>query len=175
MILRPTLVARLKPYREVIGAGVVAALGLWVAAQGGVILVPLGLVIAALGATLALNAWRRARFAQGTSAPGIVELDEGQIGYLAPDLGGYLSLNELVEIRLLTIRGKRMWRLKQSDGQAMLIPVDAAGAERLFDAFVNLAGMDSAALIAALGAPPAENLSEARVVWRRPPAVTKAS
>jgi hypothetical protein len=49
------------------------------------------------------------------------------------------SLDELVEIRLLAMRGRRMWRLKQTDGQALLIPVDAEGAEKLFDVFAGAA------------------------------------
>jgi len=157
----------LKRHRETIGAMAIALLGLWVAAQGGLILIPLGLLIAALGAALAVTAWRRARFTQGVHAPGMVELDEGQVGYLSPEMGGYLSLNDLTEIRLMTVRGTRMWRLKQADGQALLIPVDAAGADRLFDAFANLPGLDTAALVAALDSPPPENLAEARVIWRR--------
>ena len=175
MIVNPKLRAQLIRHREAIGAGAVTLLGLWVAAQGGLILIPLGLVIAALGGALALNAWRRTRFAQAIAAPGMVELDEGQVGYLAPDMGGFLSLNDLTEIRLMTVRGTRMWRLKQSDGQALLIPVDAAGAERLFDAFANLPGLDTAALVAALDSPPPESLSEARVIWRRMAAVTQRS
>jgi hypothetical protein len=167
MILRPALTLWLHRHREELGAGAVALLGLWVAAQGGLILIPLGLLIAALGGALALNAWRRGRFAQGVRAPGVVELDEGQVGYLSPDMGGYLSLQDLVEIRLLAVRGARMWRLKQRDGQAILIPVEAEGAERLFDAFANLPGLDATALLAALQAPVVENLAEAKVVWRR--------
>ena len=77
MILRPALTIWLHRHREELGAGAVALLGLWVAAQGGLILIPLGLLIAALGGALALNAWRRGRFAQGVRAPGVVELDEG--------------------------------------------------------------------------------------------------
>ncbi|MEI2687828.1 MAG: hypothetical protein V9G14_17530 [Cypionkella sp.] len=87
-------------------------------------------------------AWRRIRFAQDIDAPGVVEVDEAQIGYLGPEAGGFVSIVELVELRLLTLRGRRLWRLKQADGQALLIPVDAAGAERLFDAFATLPGMD---------------------------------
>ena len=125
-----------------------------------------------IGAVLTVTALRRARFAQTIAAPGIVELDEGQVGYLAPELGGFLSLAELVEIRLLTLRGKRVWRLKQADGQALLIPVDAAGAERLFDAFAGLPGMDTQALVAALH-PSAQHdpnpalAAETRVIWRK--------
>ena len=71
------------------------------------------------------------------------------------------------------MRGRRLWRLKQSDGQALLIPVDAKGAERLFDAFANLPGMDSAALVAALepdALPSGMALTlaaQTRVIWRR--------
>ncbi len=170
--LRPEVAAHFYRYREAIAASVIVAAGLWLMALGGYILLPLGVVIGGIGAVLTVTALRRARFSQTVSAPGIVELDEAQVGYLAPELGGFLSLDELVEIRLLILRGKRMWRLKQSDGQALLIPVDAAGADRLFDAFANLPGMDTAALVAALQTQSASqgNLSlaaETRVIWRK--------
>ncbi len=150
-MIRPELQAVLWRWREVIGAGVVAALGLWIAAQGGYLLVPLGLLIAALGAGLAVQGWRRLRFATGGDAPGVVAVDEGQISYMGPQLGGFVSVPELVEVRLVTLRGRRLWRLRQADGQALLIPVEAAGAEGLFDVFASLPGMDMAALLAALG------------------------
>lgn len=161
--------------REVIWALLVVAAGVWLIGLGGYVLVPLGLIVAAIGATLALTAWRRMRFQQATGAPGLVELDEAQVAYMGPEIGGFLSLEELVELRILSLRGRRMWRLKQSDGQALLIPVDAQGSERLFDAFASLPGMDSGALVAALergSAMPSGpgNISlaaETRVIWRR--------
>ncbi|EKD59716.1 MAG: hypothetical protein ACD_54C01179G0003, partial [uncultured bacterium] len=66
-------------------------------------------------------------------------------------------------------------RLKQRDGQAILIPVDATGAERLFDAFASLPGMKTSDLVAALQPadatgqtlPQAANLPEMRLIWRR--------
>ena len=103
----------------------------------------------------------------------MVEVDEGQIAYFGPQVGGAVGLPDLVEIRLITMRGRRLWRLKQSDGQAMLIPVEAAGAERLFDAFAALPGMDTAVLVAALnpvGASDGRALAvdaEMRLVWQR--------
>ena len=65
-----------------------------------------------------------------------------------------------------------MWRLKQTDGQALLIPVDAEGAEKLFDVFASLPGMDTAELVLALhpSAPQQANLTlaaETRVIWRK--------
>jgi hypothetical protein len=69
---------------------------------------------------------------------------------MGPTLGGFVSVPELVELRLVALRGRRLWRLKQADGQALLVPVDAAGAEALFDVFAALPGMDMPALLAVL-------------------------
>ena len=161
--------------REVLAAGGALALSLWVAAQGGYLLVPLGLGLAALALGFGLLALRRMRFSQGLAAPGMVEVDEAQISYMGPATGGFVSLSELVELRLLTLRGRRLWRLKQADGQALLVPVDAAGSEALFDAFGNLPGMDTQALVQALdpvarsggGAVVSADQPDIRVIWRR--------
>ena len=174
-LIRPEVTDLIWRAREVIWGGLVVACGLWLVGLGGWVLIPVGLAVAGIGLVLATMAFRRMRFTQGVSAPGLVELDEAQVGYLGPETGGFLSLNEAVELRILTLRGRRVWRLKQADGQALLIPVDAKGAERLFDAFVNLPGMEPAALIDALQPPssvPAGQLpsiaaAEMRLVWRR--------
>ena len=172
-LIRPEITELIWRAREVIWAGLVVALGLWLIVLGGYLLVPVGLIIGGVGMVLAVTAFRRMRFVQEVTAPGVVELDEAQVGYLGPELGGFLSLHELVELRLLVLRGRRLWRLKQADGQALLIPVDAKGAERLYDAFAGLPGMDTAALVAALGPsalPAATALTlaaETRVIWRR--------
>lgn len=172
-LIRPEVTDLIWRLREVIWAGLVVALGLWLAWLGGLILIPLGLAVAAIGMVLATTAFRRMRFVQAIDAPGVVELDEAQIGYLGPELGGFLSLQELVELRMLTLRGRRLWRLKQADGQALLIPVDAQGAERLYDAFAGLPGMDTSALLAALepsSLPSGAAMTlaaETRVIWRR--------
>lgn len=158
--------------REVIaGAGGLLA-GLWIAAQGGYLLVPVGLLLAAGGVALGLLGLRRMRFAGGGDAPGIVTVDEGQVAYMGPQVGGFISLVDLVEIRLMRLRGRRMWRLKQSDGQALLVPLDAAGAEALFDAFSSLPGLSSGSLVAALdperqGPGLVTDVVENRVVWQR--------
>jgi hypothetical protein len=105
----------------------------------------------------------------------VVEVDEGQVGYFGPGIGGFVGLPDLVELRLVSVQGGRFWRLKQADGQALLIPVDAAGAERLFDAFASLPGMDTQALVTALVPVPGERssrgavvaISDSVVIWRR--------
>lgn len=175
-MIRPDLLALLQRSSEVIWATLPLGFGLWLIFLGGYLLTPIGTVIAAVGVAWVILALRRMRFAQAVDAPGVVEVDEGQIGYLGPQMGGYVSLPELAEIRLITLRGRRMWRLKQRDGQAILIPVDATGAERLFDAFASLPGMKTSDLVAALQPaestgqtlPKTTNLPEMRLIWRRP-------
>ena len=90
-------------------AGLLALGGLWVASRGGYLLLPVGGAVVALAAVLGIAAFRRLRFAQEVNAPGWVEVDEGQVGYLGPAFGGYVALPDLVEIRLLSMRGRRLW------------------------------------------------------------------
>lgn len=165
---------RLWLLREVLAGAGVLAFGLWVAAQGGYLLVPVGGLIGVGGVALAVLGLRRLRFATGGEAPGVVQVDEAQVSYMGPQVGGFVSLSDLAEIRLVTMRGRRMWRLKQTDGQALLVPLDASGAEALFDAFSALPGLSSADLVAALGRETAQgpgvvaaDLAENRLVWQR--------
>ena len=129
-MIRPELRVRLHRWREVIAAGMALAFGLWVAAQGGLVLTPLGLALAALALGWGVVALRRLRFQLAVGAPGIVEVDEGQVGYFGPSFGGFVSLSDLAELRLTEFHGKRQWRLRTLDGQVLSVPIDAAGAER---------------------------------------------
>ncbi|AVI58278.1 hypothetical protein A6J80_04770 [Paracoccus yeei] len=149
-MIRPEL----RPYRETVAALVATGLGLWVFSRGGWVFWPLGALIAVASALWALDAWRRLRFRSRATAPGVVELDEGAIRYLSPDrlLGGEIALRDLSEIRLLRLNGRAHWRLKSLDGQALLVPVDARGADGLASAFAALPGVDMGRISAALKA-----------------------
>lgn len=151
-MIRPELAARLRPWAETLSALALVLFGIWVAALGGWVFRPMGGLIAVIAAIWALDARRRMRFRSKATAPGVVELDEGAIRYLSPDrvLGGEIALRDLSEIRLLRLSGQRQWRLKSLDGQALLIPVDAPGAERLASAFASLPGLDMGRIAAAL-------------------------
>ncbi|ULB08526.1 hypothetical protein ORIO_01040 [Cereibacter azotoformans] len=179
--LRPEVQALLLRWREPAAAAGGMALALWLGSFGGWFFVPLGALIFAASVAWGIIALRRMRFRQAAGAPGLVELDEGQIGYLGPEWGGFVALDDLEELRLVTIRGERHWRLAQSDGQVLAIPVGAEGAERLFDAFATLPGFEMRVLLAALDTPPSAaptgpnviSLSSqaptmGRVIWRRP-------
>lgn len=173
-LIRPELLAALHRNAELLVALALAAFGGWTAAQGGYLLTPVGLALLALGLGWALTTWRRLRFLQSGEAPGVVRVTEAQIAYYGPRVGGFVGLPELVEIRLLTLRGRRIWKLRQADGQLLHIPVESDGADALFDAFATLPGIDMAALVAALGsdAPASDSrviaLAEVdRLIWAR--------
>lgn len=164
-MIRPEIRAMLLRWREVIAAALAGAAGLWLLSRGGYLLVPAGAAVTALAAGWAMIALRRIRFLRGVGAPGMVEVDEGQIGYLGPTFGGFVALADLAELRLVEIHGARAWRLRTHDGQILLIPVDAAGAERLYDAFAALPGIDMARVTAAL-----DRGQPTLPLWRRPAA-----
>lgn len=161
--LRPEASAFLVRWREVAIASGVGLSGLWLIQLGGYLLAPLGGLVMMFALGWGLLALRRVRFQRPVSAPGVVEVDEGQVGYLGPTFGGYVSLRELTEIRMIRLYGEKHWRLKQADGQVLLVPVAAAGAGALFDAFAALPGIDTAALSAAPAA-----ASDTLTVWRHP-------
>lgn len=91
----------------------VACLGLWMASGGGLVLLPLGLFLTAMALAWGWNAYGRVRFIQQATAPGMVELDEAELTYFSPSngagLGGGMDLADVQEIRLVTIRGRRLW------------------------------------------------------------------
>ncbi len=149
--VRPEIAEGLTRWREMIAAGAMVALGLWFALQLGYVLPALGLILIAVGLGWGAIALRRLRFHQTGDAPGIVRVTEAQVAYMGPRIGGFVGLPDLAEIRLLSYRGRRVWKLRATSGEALHIPVEADGADALFDAFAGLPGMDTAALVAALG------------------------
>lgn len=166
-LLRPEALARLARWRELAGAVAVLAFGLWLLARGGYVLVPLGAAFIAVGAGWAVIVLRRMRFAHPATLPGWIEIDEGQLGYYGPGIGGFVALRDITEIRLIVLRGAPHWRLKQLDGQALLIPLAATGAEQLYDAFASLPGIDMARLSAAAAAR-ASAQPTVQTLWQRP-------
>ena len=127
-----------------------ALLGLWIASLGGWILIPLGLIFAAACAGWALLALRRARFAPSADATGLIEITEGRLRYLHALHGGEISLADLAELRLITLRGRNIWQLSDRFGAKLLVPVDAAGGDQLFDALGAISGLSSQSLVLSL-------------------------
>lgn len=162
-LLRPDAATTLRQWAEPAAAVVGLGAGLWLIRLGGYFLVPLGGLVMVLAGAWLIQSLRRLRFFAPDEVPGVVELVEGRLGYLGPTFGGYVALPELTEVRLVTLYGKKHWRLKQADGQALLVPHGASGAEVLFDAFATLPDADMHAFSQAVSRPGA-NIT----VWRRP-------
>ncbi len=161
--LRPEALALLIRWRELIVAGAIALAGVWLATWGGWFLAAMGGLVAAMGGALAVIGWRRLRFAQAVTDPGIVQVVEGQLTYMGPFSGGFVGLTDLAELALIRQGPARFWRLTPLQGTPLMVPVAALGAEALFDAFAGLPGLDSHALVAVL----APGASGNRVLWRR--------
>ncbi|MGB8624021.1 MAG: hypothetical protein WCD16_14500 [Paracoccaceae bacterium] len=163
--VRPELKRAILRWREVLFGGVILLAGGWIYSLGGLFFHALGLCAAALGLAVGYVAWRRLRFLRGGEAPGVVEVTEGQITYLAAADGGFAALSEVTEITLaFNAAGRPCWRIRQEGGPPLSIPAAASGAEALFDAFVALPGAEPARILAALDRTPA---SGAVTVWRR--------
>lgn len=163
-MIRPEVRAFLRRWQEVlIGAGVVLA-GLWVLDLGGWFFGAVGLLVIALGVGLGVTGFRRLRFRREVRGAGIVDVLEGQIAYLAPGpgQGGFAALPEISALHIVLSDEGRFWKISQPGVAPLLIPVDALGAERLYDAFASLPGLHAGALVAALESDAADVL-----IWRR--------
>lgn len=166
-MIRPEVAALVRRHSEMIVFLSFVAGGLWLATRGGWFLALLGLGVSGAGGILALGAWRRLRFRRAVSAQGVVEIVEGAVRfYGAETLGAEIALRDLVELRLLRVGESAAWRLRSEGGEALLIPVDAAGAAGLADAFTALPGLDLGAVSRALAAV-ADGGATMRTVWMR--------
>ena len=148
-MIRPEVKALFWRWREAIFTCGLIALGLWWAAEAFGILKWLGWGLALLGAVWAVSAVQRARFGSADDGPGIVTVDERRIVYMGPLEGGVADLDATVRLDL-TPEPNAAWLLTGDSGLQLSIPVNAAGAEALFDAFSTLPGLRAGQLVAAL-------------------------
>lgn len=148
---RPEAIAAVTRWREVIVAGVIIALGVWIALPpGGMIVTGFGYVLIGLGAVAMVPAVRRARFITGGQGPGVVQIDEGRILFMGPETGGAMALDDLSVLSVRRDRdGSTAWVLADAS-QLLVIPMDASGADALFDAFAALPGLHIDRVIAAV-------------------------
>ena len=139
--LRPEARAALWRWREVIAGTAVLALGLWWAATGLSVIRWLAVPVIAAGAAIAWTGLQRLRFRRGGGGAGVVEIVERRIAYWGP-----LALDP---------GGKPLhWVLTPHQGEALSIPVNAEGADALFDAFAALPGLPAERMLDLLAHPP---------------------
>ncbi|MEM1429916.1 MAG: hypothetical protein AAGG09_10700 [Pseudomonadota bacterium] len=161
--IRPEARAALLRWRELAVTLAAAAFGVWVATRGGLFYGSLGTLVCLFALGLALAAWRRMRFGAHGTAPGIVRYDEGAVAYFGPETGGIVALSEVREISAVATENGVVWRIEQTAGPRVEIPIGASGAEGLFDTFAALPGARPAAFLQAVEHPP----DGIRRIWRR--------
>jgi hypothetical protein len=128
------------------------------------VLFGLGIVLLIGGGALAVAGVQRARFRQGSEGPGVVQVVEGRVTYFGPWGGGGGVARPARLAGTRAGQGRRgAWVLIEDEGERLEIPVDARGADRLFDVFAALPGLDTRAMLANLQPP----VRERTQIWQR--------
>lgn len=145
-VFRPEALQTLKRWQEpiVIGVILLATLRvLWLAyVWSSWVMAVFGLALVGLAASFLYVAVLRMRLRSDASAPGLVEIDERNITYLSPHLGGAVSIDSIRKIDVSPTRsGGRNWVLYSFESSPVLIPFNAAGADALVEAFSALPGL----------------------------------
>lgn len=161
--VRPEARAVIWRWREALLGVVVLCAGLYWASGFG-LLKWLGLVVLCIGAATLLAGIQRARFRSPRGGPGVVQVDERQITYFGPNQGGSLALEELATLLLDAGSVPPVWLLQHPTQPALRIPVNAEGAEALFDAFAALPGIRTEFMLSQLGQKPHHPV----VIWSKP-------
>lgn len=167
--IRPEARAVIWRWREVITASLVLVLGTyWTFGLGGV-LHWLGFVVLGIGAISMLAALQRVRFYGDRGGAGVVAVDEGQVSYFGPLAGGVIALREMTKLELDPTMEPAHWVLTQIGQQRLYIPVNAEGADALFDAFSTLPGIKTEGMLAALHTGAQSGDFHAVVIWQKKP------
>ncbi len=163
-LMRPEARATLWRWREVLVALGAGTLGGWWALTSFGLLRWLGVLLVAGAAALLVAGVQRARFRGTGGGAGVVTVDEGQISYFGPQTGGLVGLGEIEALHLDPgATPSPVWILARRGQPDLAIPVDAEGADALFDAFAALPGIRTHRLAARMQAQGASRV----LIWRR--------
>jgi len=166
--LRPAVASLIRRWAEPAAAALIAALAL----RWGIALAAAGVLFGwfVLGVAALALFWLRAAVIGALAAgpatgAGVVQIREGEIGYLGPWRGGFLELDALsrVEIYVVADGQDPVWRLVAADGTALGIPSTAEGAAHLPEALSALPGFSDMTAVAVLQ----RRRAGRHVVWQR--------
>ena len=160
---RPEATAALWRWREVLIGVALAVLALWwLAGPGGLLGFVAPAVLVAAGALIMIGL-QRGRFRGAGGGLGTVQVDEGQVTYFGPLTGGTVALREMSRLILDGAQRPAHWRLEQLDHAPVMIPVNADGADFLFDAFASLPGLKTENMLVQLRDAPTKPV----LIWER--------
>lgn len=152
-LFRPEARATLWRWREVIAGAAVMAFGLWWAWATYSPVRWLAVVIVLAGAALTWTAVQRLRFRQGGGGAGVVQIVERRLAYWGPLTGGMIDMDDLARLTLDPTGRPVHWVLTPHRGDTLHIPVDAEGADALFDLFAALPGIQTQQMLDTLAHP----------------------
>ena len=147
-MIRPEVKTALMRWREALIGAALLAWGLWWALTAHGYIPWIGGVMALIGLALAVTGVQRGRFRTGAGGAGVVQVTEGQVGYFGPFTGGVVALSDISKLELDAGRTPPCWRLSQSGQPPLEIPLNAEGAEALFDVFAALPDIRTSRLVA---------------------------
>jgi hypothetical protein len=161
---RPEVRALLWRWRDTIAGVVLIALGLWWGLRAFGAVQWLGYVVIVGGIILTAAGVQRARFRQDGIGSGVVQINERRLSYFGPLDGGVIDVADLTKLELdPSGHPDPNWVLSGVGGQTLSIPINATGAEALFDVFAALPGIKTGDMLDVLSRTP-----DARVtIWAR--------
>ncbi|MBU2867725.1 hypothetical protein [Pacificibacter marinus] len=163
-MIRPEVREQIWGLREVIAALGLMVLSLWWAMSSFGFMRWLGFGVALICIFLAFAAFQRARFASRGQGVGVVEIDEGIISYLTAYTGGQVEIEMLTSVILIPAdKGIAHWQLEASGQIPLTIPLNAVDAEKLFDVFVSLDGIETERMLRQIKETPKSPV----VIWRK--------
>lgn len=163
--IRPDAARMIRRWREALAGLAVLILGLlWVFGRPGLLQL-LGYPVVLTGLVFIWVGYQRARFRTNGGGAGAVQVDEGQITYFGPLTGGATDLADMERLTLDRNLKPAHWRLDSPGTPALLIPVNAAGSDALFDAFATLPGLRTERMLNELNT----TANQAVVIWERSP------
>ena len=149
--IRPDVKEAVSRFRDAIAGIAVSLLGVYWALNGVGFMSIVGTSLAVAGALLVFAGIQRGRFRSGAGGPGIVSVDEGQVTYYGPLEGGSVVISELAKVEFdATARPKAEWILHDPVTGPLRIPINAEGADALFDVFSKLEGIQTEKMLAAM-------------------------
>nr|WP_299610950.1 hypothetical protein [uncultured Tateyamaria sp.] len=163
MFFRPEAKAALWRWREVLTGMALAILALWWLAQAHGVLGYIAPVMLVGAGALIMVGLQRGRFRGAGGGLGTVQVVEGEVTYFGPLNGGSVSMREVQRVTLDGAQRPAHWRLDQPHQPPLMIPVDADGADALFDAFSALPGLRTERMLAQMRDTPDAPV----VIWER--------
>lgn len=153
-------------YRDAVIGVVVSIFGVgWAMSSVGFMTI-LGFSVSIAGALLIFAGIQRGRFRVDADGKGVVSVDEGQVTYFGPNRGGTVHVDDLMQVDLAPadeFAPERRWLLlSQGADEPLEVPVNAVGAEHLFDVFAKLRGIRLQSMLDMVSDPPDHQV----VIWR---------